>query len=199
MILLGAHNISKFSESGRQSISVKSVHVHDKWNPATEDYDGDIAVLKLTETVKFNNYVRPVCLADFAVSPGISGAVIGWGYHSDKDAVSNVPRKIILPVLDDRECFKKDPLLTKIIWNEAFCAGKAGAGVCKGDSGSGFYVGRAGKIYLSGIVSSSITRACSLANFALYADVFKYSTFINQVSDMLLTLSPSTFNHLKLI
>lgn len=157
------------------------MHIHDKWNPATKDYEGDIAVIQLTEKVKFNDYIRPVCLTNLEVFPGSSGVVMGWGFHNDREVVSDVPRKVQLPVLSDRECFKRDHALASIIWDEAFCAGKEGAGVCKGDSGSGFYTERDGKFYVSGIVSSSVARSCSNSNIALYSDVHKYSGFIEQV------------------
>lgn len=74
-------------------------------------------------------------------------------------------------------------MLTQIDWDEAFCAGREGAGVCKGDSGSGFYLNENGKFYLRGIVSSSVVRSCSEANLALYSDVFWYLDFIEKVEN----------------
>lgn len=181
-ILLGAHNISRKVETGRQYVSVKAIHIHDKWNPATTDYEGDVAVIELTENVRFNNYIRPICIAKTAISAGSSGMVTGWGYHNDAEIISEVLRKVQLPVLSLRECFRNDVGLANIIWDEAFCAGKEGAGVCKGDSGSGFFVERDGKVHIAGIVSSSVARSCSKANIALYSDVHKYSGFIQKVN-----------------
>jgi len=181
MILMGAHNITKKLEPGKQFFSVKKIDLHDSWDPTTVDFGGDIAVIELTDAVKFNKYIRPVCVAPFAIDAGVTGTVISWGSYDDSDETSDVPRKVDLTILKKRECFKREPVLSNLMWDEAFCAGVKGSGLCQGDSGSGFYVEKAGKVFISGIVSSSRRQACSDANVALYSDVFKYSDFIKKV------------------
>lgn len=121
-------------------------------NPATSDFDGDIAVVKLSDSITFNNYIRPVFLGSERISHTRNGIVAVWGYHDDSERISNLPRKVELPIVSDRECFRKDSFLSHPIWDEAFCAGKDGAGVCKGDSGSGFYIENNSILYLRGIV-----------------------------------------------
>lgn len=182
-VALGFHNISKWLEIGRILSGVKSIFIHDNWNPSTMDFDGDIAVIKLVESINFDNYIRPVCLiGDQKLSSKYYGIVAGWGYHDDNEKISNLPRKIEIPIVKDRECFRRDNILARIIWEEAFCAGKDGVGVCKGDSGSGFYVEIDGVFYLRGIVSSSVTRPYSQQGLSIFSDVYMYKEFIKKMS-----------------
>lgn len=180
-IALGGHDFSKPIEVGRTYVGVESIHLHDTWNPSTPEFDGDIAVIKLAESMKSSYYIRPVCLATEKQSYLINGIVVGWGVYDDNIRKLNVPRKVNIPIVKDRECFKKDKTLAEAIWDEAFCAGREGAGICEGDSGSGFYVENDGKFYLRGIVSSSVMRECSQTHMGLYSDVSKYLKFLGKV------------------
>lgn len=141
-----------------------------------------MAILKLTESVTFNNYIRPVCLANSAVNSITNGDVISWGTYDDTFRASDIPRRIKVPIIGNLECLRKSPGLLNIFPNDAFCAGKDGSGVCVGDSGSGFYVEQNGKFYLRGIVSASTVSWCSDANLAIYSDVLKNLEFIEKVS-----------------
>lgn len=183
-IFLGLQDVSKDAEIGRQVANVSTIHIHDKWNTTTPDYDGDIAVIKLSDSITFNSYIRPVCLSSSQeLSSERYGVIAGWGYYDDTEKTSHLPRQVELPIVEDRECFRKENQLANIIWNEAFCAGKDGVGVCRGDSGSGFYVEKNGIFYLRGILSSSSLKLCSQNNLAIYSDVLKYIKFIRRVSD----------------
>lgn len=77
---------------------------------------------------------------------------------------------------------KEDRGLVDLIWDKSFCAGRKGASVCLGDSGSGFYVKKNGTFYLRGIVSSAVKRSCSESNLVLYSDVIKYLDFIKSLT-----------------
>jgi len=51
-------------EENSQVRKIVDVAIHDKWNPSgqVDSYDGDIAVLRLNEPVRFSRLVQPVCL-----------------------------------------------------------------------------------------------------------------------------------------
>lgn len=136
----------------------------------------------MAESVAFSNYIRPVCLPTQETSEIVNGVVSGWGVFDDSNIPSNLPRKVELPIVSNLECFKKDEALVRIIWEEAFCAGREGSGVCKGDSGSGLYVEIFGRFYLRGIVSSSVARPCTQTNYAIYSDIYKYLNFLSKVN-----------------
>lgn len=180
-VLLGAHNINRPIEAGKSIFSAKTILLHDKYNPNTVDYDGDIALIKLAEPVHFTTYIRPVCLPDYESTRIVSGTVVGWGAHDNTNIPSDYPRKIEIPILDPRDCIRKNRELATIFGRSMFCAGKDGSGVCEGDSGSGFYVKNNGKFHLRGIVSSSTRKECEDTNYALYSDVPDYMEFISQV------------------
>lgn len=110
-------------------------------------------MVKLAEPVSFNDYIRPICLPTSGVLNVQNGDVVGWGITDDTRTISNTPREVNLPIVNDIECLKRDRGLLDIAWTESFCAGKNGSGVCEGDSGSGFYIEKNGVFYLRGIVS----------------------------------------------
>lgn len=180
-VILGAHNIRRKIEPGRSFAAVKSIKIHDRWNPSSDEFEGDVALLKLTEPITVTKFIKPVCIANSQTLPMSYGNVVGWGVEDDTDEPSDIPKKIQILVLSELDCLKKQPGLTKIFSHDLFCAGKDGAGVCKGDSGSGFYVQENERFYLKGIVSSSSGKLCSNANLALYSDIFKNLDFIQRV------------------
>ncbi len=61
------------------SRSVNTLLIHPSYNSNT--YNDDIALLRLSSSVNFTNYIRPVCLAaensDFP--SGTSSWITGWG------------------------------------------------------------------------------------------------------------------------
>lgn len=105
--------MSRRNENGQKFASVKSIHIHEKWNAATNDFAGDIAVIKLNEPVSFTSYIKPVCIATSGSSQ-VNGTVIGWGVHDDSNAPSDVPRKLDIPIVGDRECLQQNQGLLKI-------------------------------------------------------------------------------------
>lgn len=182
-MLLGAHNIKKEKEAGRETASVASIKIHEDWNPSTTEFRGDLALLKLAQTVKVNDYVKPVPIANSQLSAITQGVVTGWGYYDDNDVPSDIPRKLEISILSDLACLKNNPGLLPIFTDDLFCAGKVGAGVCSGDSGSGFYIqSEDGKTYLRGIVSSSTRAKCSESKSALYSDILKNLDFLSKAS-----------------
>lgn len=171
--------MTKNVESGRVNARVKSIHIHDNWNPH-EGFDGDLALLKI-DSVKIGKFIRPVCIASPIISSNIQGTVVGWGKYDDSAKTSDVPRKIELPILSKHVCSKRNNALVNLMTDSMFCAGKQGAEVCVGDSGSGFYVEHDERFYLRGIVSSSSKNVCgrSKSQVALYTDVLKNLSFLN--------------------
>uniref|UniRef100_A0A8C2FCE4 chymotrypsin n=1 Tax=Cyprinus carpio TaxID=7962 RepID=A0A8C2FCE4_CYPCA len=61
------------------SRNVVSIIVHPSYNSQTSD--NDIALIHLSSTVTFNDYIKPVCLAaqNSAFPSGTSSWITGWG------------------------------------------------------------------------------------------------------------------------
>lgn len=180
-VKLGSHNLSIDDEEGRFVRGVKTIAIHEKWNPLETPFGGDITVLELHSEITFNNYVRPVCLPEIELKgSNTKGFLAGWGYYDKSNQISDLPRKIELNIIPDGPCFRGDRSLVHVSSDEMFCAAKKGVSVCSGDSGSGMYLEEKGKFYLKGLVSVAATNDCGDGHLALYSDVEKYMDFITQ-------------------
>ncbi|KPP57536.1 hypothetical protein Z043_124728, partial [Scleropages formosus] len=62
------------------SVSVSKITVNPNYNGNT--HDNDLALVQLSSTVNFNNYIQPVCLAAAGSTfyNGTKTWVTGWGY-----------------------------------------------------------------------------------------------------------------------
>lgn len=67
----------------QRKLRIEKIHIHPDWSPYQENYDADIAILKLTTTIDYTNHVKPVCLPSASEDlQGIIGSdaqVAGWG------------------------------------------------------------------------------------------------------------------------
>lgn len=180
-IILGAFDFSDHLENGRKTFDIVRATMHNDWNSSRLEFDGDIALLELAEDVIFNEFIQPICLVDESLLNINDGVVVGWGLIN-ATVLPDIPRKLEISIVTHVQCLRKDRGLVRVIWDESFCAGRDGSSVCAGDSGSGFYVEKDGVFYLRGIVSSSTLNKCDGRNFAIYSDVYKYTSFISEVS-----------------
>jgi len=61
----GRFDLTDDEEEDRSQMRIiVDVAIHNNWNPSrhVDSYDGDIAVLRLNEPVKFSSFIQPVCL-----------------------------------------------------------------------------------------------------------------------------------------
>lgn len=138
-VWLGRHSLTDWSEPGATTVPIQSINVHQDYMRQQQSYDADIAVIKLQRTVTFTEYIRPVCLwpaaTDLKEVENKRGSVIGWGRDVDLP-ISNIPKKIDLPIVNVLSCIQKSVHLAKTVSERTFCAGTLdGTGPCKGDSG----------------------------------------------------------------
>lgn len=135
--------------------------------------------------------INPICLEkDINISRVRQGFVSGYGeYNEIREKLSDIPLKVELQIVDYDTWIQKQWQLSQVYWNKSFVAGTETAGVCPGDSGSGFYVESGGKFYLRGLVSSAILDSgynCTHNNFAFYSDVLEYfDDFIIKVTRLI--------------
>jgi secreted trypsin-like serine protease len=176
-IYVGANDLGNNSEFGREFPTAKEIIIHAGWDPKSENYEHDIALIRLSSPLKFNVFIKPICIM---TTPELLdyGRVAGWGEKEDGKTLSEVAKIAKLKTSNVTSCLKRKPELVRIFWEESFCAENIDQGVCKGDSGSGFYFDIRDKIYLKGIVSSTFIQSCSKNTVALYSDISKYFEFI---------------------
>ncbi|KAL1272662.1 hypothetical protein QQF64_028524 [Cirrhinus molitorella] len=161
------------------SRTVRTIIVHPSYNSYTND--NDIALLRLSSTVTFTNYIRPVCLAaqSSVFSAGTSSWITGWG---DVQAGVSLPspgilQETVIPVVDNVQC--NSLLGSGSVTSNMMCAGliQGGKDTCQGDSG-GPMVSRQCAVWVqSGITSWGY--GCAEANSpGVYTRVSRYQTWI---------------------
>lgn len=97
----------------------------------------------------------------------------------------NITKEIEVTISKSNEdCFFKNSRFAEISSPNTFCAGKEGeSGPCSGDSGGGLFLLHQNRWYLKGIVSSSFISngRCDVSQDAVFTNVPKYLTWINQI------------------
>lgn len=124
-----------FKDDGQshEEYAVVEMKRHGHYNRRT--LANDIALLKLESAVKFNEFVKSICLPEEETDYVDENAVLaGWGNVKGGGATSNVLQQANLPVISNEECSKGHALP---IPEFLICTGsKAGdKGACNGDSG----------------------------------------------------------------
>jgi len=129
-------------EENAQMRKIIDAIVHDDWKIKSQDYDADVAVLRLEMPVKISLYVQPVCLTTAAefVGGSMNGSVAGWGVTEDVRKSEILLFADIQSVPDD-DCFDEDgkgsQFLEYLSSPRTFCGGNPEQlkGPCDGDSG----------------------------------------------------------------
>ncbi|CAG0904908.1 unnamed protein product [Darwinula stevensoni] len=135
------------------SLQVSHIILHRDFN-VHNNYDSDIALLKLGRPAVLTARVQLVCLpnrfdlSEANLDSGVPGWVAGWG-HDGSDELAAVLTEVQLPVISNRKCVRDtrnytgDPGVTRTLTSNMFCAGFSAdtpiedfRTVCPGDSGS---------------------------------------------------------------
>ena len=182
----GAYDLKIRNELGSKTSSPSEIHVHPDWDPHSIPYDADIAMLKFRLEVPITQYIQPICLwKGLKVPSQTQGYVTGWGKSEDTSKKhETIPKVISAPIQENEHCLPQNPHLAHISSNRTFCAGsRTGTGVCLGDSGSSLVIKVGNLNYIRGIVSSSLRTltSCDVTNFAVFTDVLRYKSWIDQV------------------
>lgn len=140
VLYLGRYSLIDWSEVGSISTNVEQIIIHTDYKKQKDSFDADIAILITTKRVEFNQFVRPACLwpgsTNIEEIEGKSGIVVGWGKDGTDHIVSNIPKKVNLPIVNSITCVQTSESLSKAVSNRTFCAGTLnGDGPCHGDSG----------------------------------------------------------------
>lgn len=178
-IILGLRNLNDTTEPGRKELSAKKVVIHPNWDRNFNvNYDGDIAIITLTEDVTFSRYIRPICIPDESVVSITSGQTSSWGFFDESQTVSEIPLRKVIDFFEHEECLDREPILIALIWRQSFCAGAKGHSFCAGSSGNGLYVQKNGKFYLRGMVTGGV--GCRTPNLVVATDVLQYREFLEK-------------------
>uniref|UniRef100_A0A671LZX2 Trypsin-3-like n=1 Tax=Sinocyclocheilus anshuiensis TaxID=1608454 RepID=A0A671LZX2_9TELE len=140
-------------------------HIADVRVYSTTTQNNDIALLQLSSSVTFTDYIRPVCLA-------AAGSVFGGDTQ-----IPNILQEVQIPIVNNSVCNKA---YGGIITSNMLCAGldEGGKDSCQGDSGGPMANKNNSQWIQSGIVSFG--RDCGIPKFpGVYTRVSQYQSWIS--------------------
>ncbi|KAL2078684.1 hypothetical protein ACEWY4_026369 [Coilia grayii] len=180
VVSLGRQSLTG-TDTTEVSRTVNTITIHHKYDPVS--FDNDIALLRLSSSVTFSDYVRPVCLAasNSTLDSGTKTWVTGWGTI---DANINRPypklQEVEVPLVSSSQCQKAySPHIT--ITSNMICAGLLGQGgkdSCQGDSGGPMVLLQDSVWVQAGVVSFGF--GCGEKDFpGVYARIPSYQSWIS--------------------
>ncbi|XP_047474756.1 serine protease Hayan-like isoform X1 [Penaeus chinensis] len=190
-VRLGDLDLSKPDEpnSRAQDYDIEVIFVH-------PDYDGgynDVALLKTTRRIEFNDGVFPFCISDSRPAPQTTVIGAGFGYVNETSKASHL-QEAELKVVSSAECeslFLREHSQTLRRWyphllqgSDIICAGEPGKSACEGDGGGPLYRSDAsGRRYLVGIISRGLPcgDAQNITMPSFYISVADHVDFIDSI------------------
>uniref|UniRef100_A0A8C9R459 Zgc:100868 n=1 Tax=Scleropages formosus TaxID=113540 RepID=A0A8C9R459_SCLFO len=158
------------------SVSVSSITVNPNYNGNTND--NDLALVQLSSTVSFSDYIQPICLAASGSTfyNGTETWVTGWGNIQSGD----LQLEVQVPVVGNGKC--NCLYGPGSITDNMLCAGLLAGGKdsCQGDSGGPLVVKQGSVWVQAGIVSFG--NGCAEPNYpGVYTRVSQYQSWISSV------------------
>uniref|UniRef100_A0A3Q0SRX2 Peptidase S1 domain-containing protein n=1 Tax=Amphilophus citrinellus TaxID=61819 RepID=A0A3Q0SRX2_AMPCI len=135
------------------SRSVSQIIIHPNYNPNTSD--NDIALLQLSSTVQFTDYIRPVCLA--AQGSTFEHKCPYFQGHHQLNGSDGILQEVKIPIVSNSQCSKSYSGIINITSN-MICAGltQGGKDSCQGDGG-GPVVSKNSSVWVqAGVVSFGV-------------------------------------------
>ncbi|KAI8423523.1 hypothetical protein MSG28_012624 [Choristoneura fumiferana] len=154
------------------SIPIQEIMTHNLFKRGRHPKN-DIALVRLTQLVTFNDYIKPVCLPSTNGPTPSNLYVAGWGATSTGKR-SSIKMHVMLPSVNLTNC----NLYYHQLEQSQICAGgEIGRDACKGDSGGPLmrYIGS--RYEVLGIVSYG-SKPCGYHIPGVYTNVMEYLDWI---------------------
>ncbi|XP_075591411.1 uncharacterized protein LOC124492278 isoform X2 [Dermatophagoides farinae] len=193
------------TETEPTEVVTKIQHIIKHPHFSNETFDNDIALVKLTTHIQFNDNIRPICLATstdevremntifFSQDHHNDdngdddnriikfGIVAGWGRLKENGPLPRYLHRIRLPIIDLQRCRQST---TFKVTDNMFCAGygkEIVGDACKGDSGGPLVIEFHSRWTLLGIVSWG--EGCGRPNkYGYYTKVNNYDNWIRRLT-----------------
>ncbi|XP_063078038.1 polyserase-2-like isoform X2 [Engraulis encrasicolus] len=190
---LGRQNLHE-SNPNEVTSTLSEIILNQRYDPST--HDNDIALVRLTNPVAFNNYIRPVCLAASGsiFNEGSDHWITGWGAIREGESLPypGELQEVEVPVVGNTQC--DDLLANTQITQNMICAGypEGGKDSCQGDSGGPMVYQQDAVWVQSGVVSFGY--GCARPKLpGVYSRVSRYQDWIN----LWITSDPPGFVHVE--
>ncbi|NP_001244045.1 complement factor D precursor [Ictalurus punctatus] len=174
-VVLGAHSLSQ-AEDKKQTFDMAAVYNHPDYNK--ENYDNDIALVKLSQPVIESDAVKPLKFQRAGGSdPDTNVAVetAGWGSLDNLGSRPDKLHEVTVAVIKSSICGRSNSYGESFTTN-MLCAGKPRKDTCDGDSG--------GPLLYNGIavgITSNGGRKCgSTRKPGLYTIISHYDDWITR-------------------
>ncbi|XP_055853325.1 serine protease gd-like [Episyrphus balteatus] len=183
LISMGLYDLTRWYDA--KNIGAEEIIPHPDYNMKLIQFDADLALVRLKESVIFTTSVRPICMWQGSVDTrdieGISGAIVGWGSDGQRKTTI-VPTLVNATIVSEITCIRSNDLFISLTSNRTLCAGNLdGTGPCVGDSGNGLMIRKRNKWMLRGTVSAALgnpTQQCPLDEYVVYSDAAKFLEWI---------------------
>uniref|UniRef100_A0A8C2WRH5 MBL associated serine protease 1 n=1 Tax=Cyclopterus lumpus TaxID=8103 RepID=A0A8C2WRH5_CYCLU len=191
-VFLGLHDAADKRLATNRS--VEKIFLHPNFQP--DNYNNDIALLRLEEQVEFTEFIRPVCLPPpknqckerFIWSLLFAGwGISNFNTTSSSKMTSDLLQYVKLPVVSQDECEGSyaSRSVSYNITDNMFCAGflEGGKDTCLGDSGGAFVMqdGVSRRWVVFGLVSWAGPEDCgSQRVYGVYTRVANYVEWIQK-------------------
>uniref|UniRef100_A0A8C5N1I5 Ovochymase-2 n=1 Tax=Leptobrachium leishanense TaxID=445787 RepID=A0A8C5N1I5_9ANUR len=121
LVVTGLHDLSRSEHDQRRS--VKQIFVPSEFTQSSMDYN--IALLRLTEPLQLNTFIRPVCLPENDIQPKPSSVCVitGWGLHGNGESKAAKLQQLEVPILLQGTCKAYYADRRGGITDRMFCAG----------------------------------------------------------------------------
>ncbi|XP_074125190.1 complement C1r subcomponent isoform X1 [Sminthopsis crassicaudata] len=182
-VFLGHTNLDEIMKMGAHPI--RNVFIHPGYDQSdVNNFDNDIALLELENSIPLGPYLLPICLPDNETlyEKGFMGYVSGFGIEDQK--IYDDLKFVSLPMVSRENCqnWLNSKMSSQVFSNNMFCAGDKTTkkDACQGDSGGVFAVKdeTRDRWVATGIVSWGI--GCG-RGYGFYTKVLQYVDWIKGI------------------
>jgi len=188
-VRLGDFKLNSYEDGQYVERNVTTIYRHTEFIPQTTKNPAihDVALLRLTEPIIFNDYIRPICLDDGTprVDTGyVEGILAGYGKisYSNRPNPTDIQYKVSVRIGSPTECQTSYTPYGVTLRDTFICAGTPtipSVDACVGDNGGPLFVKTGANTFEQvGIASYGVTCA---GPPAVYTRVSAYLAWINQV------------------
>uniref|UniRef100_A0A1Y1M969 Peptidase S1 domain-containing protein n=1 Tax=Photinus pyralis TaxID=7054 RepID=A0A1Y1M969_PHOPY len=179
--LLGVHVLGEGEHS--EEFGIERLIPYESFRTGSNNFDDDIALIKLNDTVKYSDYIKPICLpakGESLVQPEDKVIMTGWGRDVDNQEVKT--KKVVIRRVITNEACELQFSKHNVHIGEGFICTDGLKGykdyICSGNAGAPIVAKSGGTWYQEGIVS--IGSKCGVDFPDANTRVSKYVTWINK-------------------